>query len=267
MKLDIANKIVYIRQSWLNDLAICPERARLGIVRPEFRIGSDATIIGTAMHHGIESVLGGSASSREEMLQAVSGKFDELAKQPYKVTNIDGDKIPDYLASMTEAFYEGILPEVELGGEVEKFFRVPLGIVVQGYAVWLEGTMDYLTPSGVIWDWKTASKAYYAKEKQKSAIQPTVYTYAVAFERKDIENVGFNYGVMVRGDVPKHQIVSISRNEAHHNWLKHSVGGALHSALATSTQRNWVMNDSSALCSANWCSYWSVCKGAFNMND
>jgi hypothetical protein len=168
---------------------------------------------------------------------------------------------------MTEAFYEGILPEVELGGEVEKFFRVPLGIVVQGYAVWLEGTMDYLTPSGVIWDWKTASKAYYAKEKQKSAVQPTVYTYAVAYERKDIENVGFNYGVMVRGDVPKHQIVPISRNEAHHNWLKHSVGGALHSALATSTQRNWVMNDSSALCSANWCSYWSVCKGAFNMND
>ena len=41
---------VWVRQSWLNDVMICPERARLGVVMPEWRMGSDATHIGTAVH-------------------------------------------------------------------------------------------------------------------------------------------------------------------------------------------------------------------------
>lgn len=268
MKIDKVNKIVTVRQSWLNDLTICPERARLGVVRPEFRVGSDATIIGTAMHYGIECVLGGSASSYEEMLQAVTGKYDELAKEPHIATNIEADKIPDYLKAMSTAFYEGILPEVTLGGEIEKYFKVPLSVDVDGYSVFIEGTMDYVEPSGLIWDWKTASKQYYIKDKQKSAIQPTVYTYAVMHERKDLEEyVGFRYGVMVRSDAPKHQIVDITRTGEHHRWLQYFVRGAVAPCLATSTDSPWLMNDSSNLCSSKWCSYWSICKGAFNLTD
>lgn len=29
MKLDTVNKRIYVRQSWLNDVLMCPERARL----------------------------------------------------------------------------------------------------------------------------------------------------------------------------------------------------------------------------------------------
>ena len=35
MRFDKESKIVYVRQSWLNDLIICPERARLKLVRPD----------------------------------------------------------------------------------------------------------------------------------------------------------------------------------------------------------------------------------------
>ena len=268
MKIDNVNKIVYVRQSWLNDMVICPERARLGIIRPEFRSGSDATIIGTAVHAGIESVLDGKSSEFGDMLKVVSTEYDQLAALPHKVTNIDQEKIPEYLEAMSLAFYDDILPKVELGGKVEHYFKVPLGITIQDYAVWLEGTMDYISPSGLIWDWKTSSRAYYIKDKQKSAIQPTVYGYAAKYEglaNGDITE--FNYGIMVRSNPSKSQIGHITRTEGHYNWLKYFVRGAVGSCLKVGTDSEWFMNDSSTLCSSSWCSYWSICKGAFNTND
>ena len=268
MKVDNVNKIVYVRQSWLNDMAICPERARLGIVRPEFRTGSDATIIGTAIHAGIESVLDGRSSEFGDMLQVVANEYETLETTNYKKTNIDEAKIPEYLEAMSLAFYNDILPQVELGGKVEHYFKVPLGITVQDYAVWLEGTMDYIAPSGLIWDWKTSSRAYYIKDKQKSAIQPTVYGYAAQYEGLASGPVtNFNYGVMVRNSPSKSQVASITRTQGHYDWLKYFVRGAVGSCLKVGTDSEWFMNDSSTLCSSSWCSYWSICKGAFNTND
>jgi hypothetical protein len=152
MRIDRVNQKIYIRQSWLGDMTICPERARLGQVRPEFRTGSDATIIGTSLHAGIESVLDGRSSDIAGMLEVVNNEYESLETTNYKKTNIDPDKIPAYLESMSLAFYEGILPHVEQGGEVERKFSSSLGFTINGYAVYVEGTMDYLTPSGVIWD-------------------------------------------------------------------------------------------------------------------
>ena len=78
MRTDELNKVVYVRQSWLGDMAICPERARLGMVRLEFRSGSDATIIGTAIHTGIESVLNGTSSNFLDMLDVVANDYESL---------------------------------------------------------------------------------------------------------------------------------------------------------------------------------------------
>jgi len=44
MKLDKANQRIFVRQSWLNDAVTCAERSRLGMVKPEMRTGSDATM-------------------------------------------------------------------------------------------------------------------------------------------------------------------------------------------------------------------------------
>lgn len=264
MKIDQENKVIYVRQSWLGDMAICPERARLGQVKPEFRTGSDATIMGTAVHAGIEAVLKGTATNIEQMLNVVGDEYDVLKQTNYTKTNIEEDKIPDYLKGMSVAFYEEILPNVKLGGDAEFFFRTPLGISIDGYDVQIEGTMDYLDPDGNIWDWKTAKRIYNQKEKQKSAIQPTVYTTAVR-NLGLAENPTFTYGVMVRQEAPKSQIMSVTRTAEHTRWLQHYVKGAVTTALKSGYQDEWLMNDSSALCSSQWCSYWSVCKGAFNL--
>ena len=264
MKIDQENKVIYVRQSWLGDMAICPERARLGQVKPEFRTGSDATIIGTAVHAGIESVLDGRSSEFGDMLEVVAKEYETLEKTNYTKTNIEEDKIPNYLEAMSLSFYNEILPNVKLGGEVEFFFRAPLGISIDGYDVHLEGTMDYIDPDGNIWDWKTAKRIYNQKEKQKSAIQPTVYTTA-ARNLGLAENPTFTYGVMVRQETPKSQIMSVTRSAEHTRWLQHYVKGAVTTALKSGYKDEWLMNDSSPLCSSQWCSYWSVCKGAFNL--
>lgn len=264
MKIDKENQIIYVRQSWLGDMAICPERARLGQVKPEFRTGSDATIIGTAVHAGIEQVLKGETNEFVDMLEFVNNEYETLQNTNYTITNIDQEKIPSYLEAMSLAFYNDIMPHVKLGGTPEMFFRVPLGIKVEGYDIHLEGTMDYVDPDGDIWDWKTAKRIYNQKEKQKSAIQPTVYATAVRNLGLS-ENPTFSYGVMVRQETPKAQILSVTRGVEHSRWLQHYVKGAVTTALKSGYQNEWIMNDSSALCSSQWCSYWSVCKGAFNL--
>ena len=263
MRIDRPEQKIYVRQSWLNDMAICPERARYGQIRPDFRIGSDATILGTALHTGIESVLK-HGSDYAQMLEIATVAHEQLSQEPHQVTNIDAELVPTYLESMTSAFYEGILPHVQLGGMVEQKFAVPLRSSVNGFGIWIEGTMDYVTPDGVVWDWKTASRAYNLKDKQKSSIQASVYAEAcVANGWSPHYPVDFRYGVMVRNHKPKAQVVSLVRTENHAMWLRQFVKGAVSTALNTGYENNWFMNDSSNLCSSKWCSYWSICKGAF----
>lgn len=263
MRVDKASGRVYVRQSWLNDMAICPERARYGLTHPEFRSSSDATIIGTSLHSGIEAVLKDGADYKK-MQEVVRTDYRKLESQPYKQTNINQAQIPLLLNSMSKSFYETILPNVKLGGMVEHKFEAPLGVVVGDLAVWLEGTMDYVDPDGIIWDWKTSGRTYSIKEKQKSSIQASVYASAcTALQLSPSYPVDFRYGVMVRNLQPKAQIVSIIRTEAHNEWLKRFVLGALNTAMTVGVDNHWIMNDSSTLCSSSWCSYWSICKGAF----
>jgi len=256
---------VFVRQSWLNDMVLCPERARLGATLPQMRSGSDATLMGTAVHHAIEQVLECDGTmALEEMITAGVDKFHYLqVMEQWKETNIDPTKYEVYIASMCEAWLNEIAPTLEFGGRTEYQFAYPLGIEVGEWAVWCEGTMDYVDPKGVVYDWKTASRSYNAKEKQSTAVQPTVYAGAVNAMGWSDFPVEFRYGIMIRQEKPKSQIVRIERNESHMRWLRHAVRPAIGMALHVGTDKPWIMNDTSALCSERWCSYWSVCKGAF----
>jgi len=263
MRVDHEARIIFVRQSWLGDMAICPERARYGQTRPDLRTGSDATNIGTAIHAGIEQVLNSVVNSRDEFHAVVAGEYERLDALPHKTTNIIPESIPESLKSMGEAFYESILPYVTLGGTAEQKFAVPLYTRTDGYQVWVEGTMDYVDPNFMVWDWKTAGKPYYEKEKQKSAIQPTVYCYATSYIMPDAAAAGnFRYGVMIRQPKPKAQIVNITRGQDDYVWLLKQVSSAVNMAETMGHKAHWLMNDTTPLCSEQWCSFWSICKGA-----
>lgn len=263
MKYDSINKRIYVRQSWLNDVMLCPERARLGALYPTLRQGSDATIIGTAVHHGIEALL--TAPDKYEFTELVKlsvDKYAELAAEPHKETGIA--EVPLLIESMILAFTTQVLPHVEHGGKCEATFDVPLGIHLDGYEVYVQGTMDYVTPSGVLWDWKTSSRVYNERDKQASAIQATVYAYAAASLGwvPNPHHVDFSYGVMVRQQKPRGQVVRLHRNSEHFAWLKNQVQSVVHMAHSLGTTGAWLRNDQGNLCSAKWCDFWKQCKGA-----
>ncbi len=252
-----------MRQSWLNDVVLCPERARLGIVSKHMRSSTDSTIMGTAVHSAIEDVLNNKVELAD-MGDVAMTAFTGLQKtEPYRETNIDPDKYETFILSMCESFKADILPNVSLGGHTEMKFEYPLGFTVMGHAIWCEGTMDYVDTNGVVWDWKTANRKYNQREKQSTSIQSTVYAGAVVHMGMTDFPVEFNYGVMIRQAKPVGQIVPVHRNKNHMNWLRSAVEPAVTTALLVGMDNKWMINDTNNLCSERWCSFWSICKGAY----
>jgi hypothetical protein len=270
MKYDIPNRRIYVRQSWLNDVMICPERSRLGLTLPEFRMGSDATMIGTAVHYAIERYLNGHYADLgddhvhivEAMQHEAVTEYERLILEPHRNTGLPD--VRDCIDAMVAAWYDDIRTEVALGGKVEAQFDVPLGFVLDGYEVRLQGTMDYVAPDGVIWDWKTAGRTYNARDKQQHAIQATVYAFAAGNLAwvDDPSEVIFKYGVMIRQKSPKAQVVAVHRNREHFAWLRNQVQSVVTMSHKLGTELPWIRNDQGNLCSEKWCDFWSVCKGA-----
>jgi hypothetical protein len=232
------------------------------------RHGSDATAIGTAVHSAIEGYLTGTVDSLGGMLELARHQVDvELARPGIKMTDIssDMDKMYSCVDSMVTAWWVDIRPSVTPGGLVEYKFKTPLVEPLDGSpSLWLEGTMDYVAPDGTIWDWKTASRVYYAKEKQKQSHQATCYVAAareLGIVSVDDQPTLFRFGVMVRQITPKAQIVTVARDASHVAWLKRQVNSVTSTALGLSLSNDWAMNDQHNLCSSKWCDYWTMCKG------
>lgn len=260
---------VWVRQSWLNDVMICPERSRLGVVMPEWRSGSDATHIGTAVHKGIEQHLKGGVMCTVDALEELERLIQE---EPFRVNSTNGvEHMREYVGILMDTFYRDIAPHVEIGGQVEQTFGVKLYDLPEDTsvpfdcqpAVWLGGTIDYIEPNGTIWDWKTAARKYSQGEKQRQSIQASAYVLAC------VENgwttqfpVRFNYGVMTRTSKSVGQIVPVVRTEQHVDWFKHQVQSVVQSCMSLGLNNQWIANDQHGLCSEKWCPYWSICKGS-----
>lgn len=269
MRLDHQEKRIYVRQSWIGDYLICPERSRLGVTLPQFRTGSDATAIGTGVHSAIEWALNsfddaGSIAYEEMKEYAQNEVRKELLEPNIKLTKISDSPIPPTVDAMVHSWVTQIAIDVEWGGTTELGFRYPSGLLANNsYEIWYEGTMDYIDPNGTIWDWKTAGRKYYANEKQNKAYQPTVYCqFAKRNGYSSSDTQTFKYGVMMRKEKPEGQVVDITRTESDYRWLNRQTQVTVNNALQSGMDSAWPMNDQGALCSATWCNYWSICKGA-----
>ena len=271
MRIDEANKRVYVRQSWLGDAMLCQERGRRMITSPEFRTTNDSAVMGTAVHAGIEAVLTGRIDAKDAHHVSVAKLNNIKETEHVKVTNTDPSTWEDLVRSMTNAFVSGVLPEVPLGDKSEHKFEYFSNVMVDGYAIWFEGTMDYFHPTGV-WDWKTAARKYSLLEKQTQSIQASIYSgYALQSGEVEVDeggNIAFNFGVMLRNLKGDSQIVRIKRNSAHQMWVTEQATTLVRLALAMRDtdgefSRSWLKNDQHFLCSERWCPWWSVCKGVY----
>lgn len=273
MRIDEQAKIVYVRQSWLKDMLLCPERSRLSVTQPEFKTTNDSAAIGTAVHAGIEAVLNNNCSTKDASEISLK-RFLEIEEEGIKHTNVEPNTWHRHVISLTNAWVKDIYPHVPLGGQSEVKFVAPTGSSVNGYQLWFEGTMDYVHEKG-IWDWKTAARKYSALEKQSQDVQSSIYTYAAHVLGFTKENVStFNFGVMIRVNEAYGQILSVNRSKAHGDFvIKQAMsavayGFAMSDETGTPTKNRWLINDQHYLCSDRWCPWWSVCKGAsIGQND
>lgn len=255
-----------VRQSWVGNALMCLERGRLDITSPEFRSGSDATVLGTAMHSAIEQVLLGNCGLDGLGDAAIEGLETAMNRENWKYTSVDPADMRPLAIAMSEAWGRDVYPQVELGGQVEYKFNVPLSSVMIGDEVVrinLEGTMDYVSPSGVLWDWKSAKRKYNQRELQKQNIQSQVY--ALAAIKSGLASdwpVRFNFGVMIRKKQSEGSITPIVRTHRHGLWIERQVVNLVSAALRMGINHTWPQIDQGYLCNSTWCSHWSQCKGA-----
>lgn len=249
---------VYVRQSWISDALMCNERGRNNILRPEWSMPNDATILGTAVHAGIASVLLGEGCARE----VAHEELQRLLTEPFQRVKYSDEELFDYANALCDEWEKSIAPTLGKVTGVEEEFHFEFDRFQIGdkqVTVYGKGTIDCVTETD-IWDWKTAARKYSARDKQSQAVQPTMYSAAMVAKGTHEYPVTFKYGVLVRGG--KGQIVPVHRNESHADWLREQVRPLVRTALLIGTDESWTKNDTHYLCSQTWCSYWSVCKGS-----
>lgn len=259
---------IWFRQSWLDTAIRCNERGRLSVVKPEFDTAtSDAALIGTATHAAIAGVLNEDWLPRDigDAAAAEAVSLCETEEVHWTKWTLP-TQLADHARRCAVAWVHTIAPLVPKGGLVEHEFRVPL-FEVAGRTVGITGTIDYAAPNGQLWDWKTASKRYSQREKQRASIQATVYAAAAlhgALGELSYEYpVRFHFGVMVRGEsAATTQIIDVMRTHNHELWLVDQMRTYVDMADGLGVLRPWPRNDDHYLCSSTWCPWHSICKGA-----
>ena len=250
---------IAIRQSWLNDFLQCPEKARRAMLEPELSIGSDLTVVGTALHAVIEQVLNRTLEPDAAYVMAEPALRRAADEELWRRTSLSDDEMVNQVRRMAVAWVADVYPKMPSNGLVEWGFEVPIG-EVEGTEVWFHGTVDYVGDDGTVWDHKSSSRKYQQWEKQRWAVQPSVY--ALAAVKTGIASdtpVRFYYDVMLRDG--NTQIVELRRDYGHFNMVTDQALRAAQFALNYGVDRPWPLNDQSALCGPKWCPFWDTCKG------
>lgn len=276
---------IWLRQSWLDTAMRCAERGRLAIVKPEWDFGGDAAHCGTGAHSAVEYHLSCLVNGTPFIDTAIRTIIAESVQAKIAEEGIRWNKfhsMAELLANAErcyEAWVNGILPVmlerglITPGALCEHHFRVVLFTLADGRTVGIEGQIDFVPETNEIWDWKNPGSKYREREKQKYAIQPTIYTLAAVLG--GIPNgveysypMNFVYGLAVRGArKATPQLLTVTRTQAHADFAIERLKTYVDMALNFTLERPWPRNDDHYLCSSTWCPWWVICKGADHIDD
>ena len=286
MKIDIPNKRITIRQSWIDTFGRCPEQARASITNPEDDHEGDSAMSGTAAHAAIEQFLLGNIGWGDMVGHAAQVATDAAmhgvvqkdgTAKPISYLSFEDAKEMIHWAQHCVVSWQKILyPHLErndwLTGDAELRFEYD-AFQHNDWTVAMQGTVDWVPASGnVLIDWKTSKGKYRQKDKQKWAVQPSAYAMAAMshqFGREFELPLKFQYGVMHRLQT-KHsaEIVEVERHQGHIDWFVQRCRAAVDMYDGFGLDRPWPKIDSSNfLCSAKWCPNYSKCRGAYVTGD
>ena len=205
--MKFSDGVLTLHQSDINNYMNCPEQFRVvhglgGGRMPDadpdpIRVETDAATIGTTLHEVIErdisdpykSVAGAKKSGRAILGNLVSGYITSGVEYRTESYGDDPAAALRALDQLVESWMMSEEREYWLQREpgsfaLEQSFEVPFLLNRSGGRIWavnLAGTMDLLDfQENRVVDWKSGGREYQRWEKQRWALQPTVYTYAAA---------------------------------------------------------------------------------------
>jgi len=256
---------IILRLSWLGSLAMCPERARQDMLGISQSTESTSTMIGSAVHHGIEMCLQsyidtGEHTNRDDMIAESLGYWQNNAHEIVRWNHKNEEECVEIIELNSAVWWD----EVRLGIDpkaVEYKFDIPL-VVDHKPEIWLRGSIDCVQhhPAPIV-DWKNPGrKPHDDWEKRRWSVQAAAYTFAVASMADGgiNEPMQFEFVHLVKGKVHKNLVECGPAEWASLVALARSAG-----TLITADLPVWPLQMSGWHCSPKWCGAWSTCRGRF----
>lgn len=237
-------------QSQLGTLLQCPEKFRVEYGKPRDDTHTDSTALGTAVHAGIEYALAekiatGTSCDVDAASDVALHELDLL--KPWTFTKYSEAKVEQLVGQAIDTWYRDIEASIE-PLSVEHKFKKRL-YSCEDYTITLEGTIDCVQ-EGIITDWKSGARPYENWERQRWAVQPTAYCFAM-----DIPL--FEYVVLLHDGTS--QRMTVWRTQEHFDWLTQQCIALV--GLIRADLPAWPKNDAGWHCSETWCKNWLPCKG------
>jgi len=266
--MDVKPDRIVLRQSWLNTLAMCPERARQIWTGACVETGSSNTVLGSAVHYGIEQCLQeqietGSPLPVAETTDAALGYWAEESKNDIR-WNHKPTEPPVIIQKNVDVWHRELLPDLRPIA-VEHQFELPL-VIDHKPEIWLRGTIDCIQefPLPIV-DWKNPGrKPHNEWEKKRWSVQAAAYTWAVSSDQRNglTEPLPFEFVYLVKGEVYR-TVVNFGPAEwASLAALARSAGTLINADLPV-----WPLRMEGWHCSPKWCAAWSSCRGRFTGLD
>lgn len=269
--MQIEDNTIWLHQSDMGTLRMCPEQVRLQATGEYFEADSDSAYIGTLTHRFIELVVGMGKANGEwpsevalnetlQLLQAdLTGKWDSLWQHPHQIKSLD--EALAYVEQACVNWWVNVRPEIDLGDHIllEHPFDLHLGWVPnltgKDSEVRLRGTIDFVNlTTATIKDWKTSKAAtgYNMWKLERYDIQSTVYSWA-AHELFD-SNFTFEYHHMARGS-DAHVMNSLTPTSSDFSRMKGEVMSWAATILRLGLDSPWPIGPMDWWCSSRWCSH------------
>ena len=282
MNIDWDNRVITLHQSDINSFLICPEQLRVTAFHGG-RVETDAATVGTGVHATIEAEkIHGLFHSLNDMQDwGVAWFVNELATYeyesiPYSRSSFDTDNVAvkNLLTHLAHYWVSRERSEYLHPDSIAEWqFDIPFMEIKHDLEWWeirLAGTADWVHPDRPMKDWKTASQEYKRWEKQRWAVQPTVYLRAaqhmgIPIKTAPSGDYEFEFKVFrlktKNDEYP--ETVKVYRGHRHFQWLERQVEDMARYVLNNQSDEHWIRNDQHVLCSPKWCPNWGNCKGLF----
>ena len=256
---------IILRQSWLGSLAMCPERARQDMLGISKSTESTSTMVGSAVHHGIEMCLQsfidtGEHTSRDQTIADSLSYWNDNGHEIVRWNHKNEEECLEIIELNSAVWWDEVRSDL-FPRSVEHKFEIPM-VVDHKPEIWLHGTIDLLQhhPAPIV-DWKNPGrKPHDDWEKKRWSVQAAAYTFAVAsmIDGGINEPMQFEFVHLVKGKVYKNLVECGPADWASLVALARSAG-----TLITADLPVWPLQMSGWHCSPKWCGAWSTCRGRF----